>query len=72
MEFNAPLDAIYGTEEPMPSEPAIEDTLTTEPCLERRSAVAVPTPVPEPVMMATLRSVMVIPWFDWFEKLKNL
>jgi hypothetical protein len=65
---------IYRVLEPWryPSEPAIEDTLTTEPCLESRSAVAAPTPVPEPVMMATLRSVMVIPWFDWFEKLKNL
>jgi hypothetical protein len=41
MEFNAPLDAIYGTEDPMPSEPAIEDTLTTEPfCILRCGAQA--------------------------------
>jgi hypothetical protein len=41
MEFNAPLDAIYGTEEPMPIELAIEDMLTTEPfCILRCAAQA--------------------------------
>ena len=30
-EFSAPLDAMYGTEEPMPSEPATDETFTIDP-----------------------------------------